>query len=243
MIKILLPIYNESESIYDLLENYSNFFNTYPQKHIIYCINDKSIDDTKFYIEKAIEKYKNLAIKYIENSVNKGLAKTLKDNIETIIKNSEDDDILITMDGDNTHDPFTIQSMLQKLQDGADIVICSRYCVDSTIKGLSYKRIVLSQMARILYCLIWNIKGVKDYTSNYRAYKMYFLKKLFKDKSTNFIKENGYNAIAELLKNVSEYNPVITEVPMTLNYSNKKSASNLKIVKTIFQTLKMLLSV
>lgn len=240
MIKIILPIYNESESIYDLLENYSKFFEKYPQEHLIYAINDKSTDDTAFYIEKALYKYKNLSIEYEKNSENIGLSETLKNSIKRIVSSSTENDILITMDGDNTQNPFTILSMLLKLEQGADLVIASRYCEGSRINGLSYQRIFLSQVAKLLYSLKWNIKGVKDYTSNYRAYRILFLKKLIEDKKDKFITEREFNGVGELLKNISEYNPITVEVPMILNYSNKKNASNINILKTISQTLKML---
>lgn len=241
MIRILLPVHNESESIYNLLEKYSEFFNSYAKEHIIYVINDKSNDDTSTLIKKAIDDFGNLSIEYKENDVNKGLATTLKDNITIIIQTAEDNDVLITMDGDNTHNPFTILSMLLKIEEGADIVIASRYCEGSRITGLSNKRIILSRMARVLYTALWKINGVRDYTSNYRAYKVSLLKKLLQDKPSNFITESGFSGVGELLKNISVYNPIITEVPMLLNYSNKKNASNINITKTIIQTLKMLL--
>ena len=241
MIKILLPVYNESESIYNLLENYSRFFDKYPQNHVIYCINDKSQDNTEIYIQKSIAEFKNLSIEYTENEVNIGLAKTLKENITKIVHSSNENDILITMDGDNTHNPFTILQMLLKLEQGADIVIASRYCEGARIKGLSHKRIILSQIARVLYSLRWHIEGVKDYTCNYRAYKISILKDLLKGKPNDFITETGFSGVGELLKNVSKYNPIITEVPMILNYSNKVNVSNIKLMETVLQTLKMLL--
>lgn len=241
MIRILLPVYNESESIYDLLENYYKFFNEHPQEHKIYIINDNSDDDTEIYITKAINNFKNLTIIYSKNEINKGLAITLKDNIKKIISESNNNDILVTMDGDNTHNPYTILLMLQKLQLGADIVIASRYCSGATIQGLSFYRIILSRFAKILYDLRWHIKGVKDYTCNYRAYKISVLNKLIEAMSDDFITETEFNGVSELLNNAAKYASSILEVPLTLNYSNKKNKSHINIIKTIFKTLKMLL--
>lgn len=241
MIKVLLPIYNESESVYNLLENFSDFFNKYNfNEHEIYAVNDNSNDDTEINIKKAIENFKNLNIKYIKNASNKGLAQTLKENIKTITSESKSSDVLITMDGDNTHNPFTIIEMILKLEEGADIVIASRYCEASRIKGLSNKRILLSIIAKFLYSLRWQLKGVKDYTCNYRAYKITILKKLIRNNS-NFISQKEFSAVGELLKNLSKYNPIITEVPMILNYSNKKNNSNINLIKTILCSIKLLI--
>lgn len=241
MIKVLLPIYNESESIYDLLENFSRFFDKYNfYEHVIYAVNDNSTDDTEINIKKAIENFKNLNIKYIKNASNRGLAQILKENIKTIASESKPNDILITMDGDNTHNPFTIFEMTLKLEKGADIVIASRYCEASRIKGLSNKRILLSRIAKFLYSLRWQLKGVKDYTCNYRAYKMTLLKKLIKN-NPSFISQKEFSAVGEILKNLSKYNPIIVEVPMILNYSNKKGSSNINLIKTILCSIKLLI--
>ena len=239
-IHILLPVYNESKSIYDLLQNYSVFFKKNPRNHLIYIVNDNSNDDTEVYIQKAIYEFKNLSVEYIHNSINQGLAGILKENIRNITLKSDDNDILITMDGDNTHAPFTISEMLLKLSNGADVVIASRYCKSSQVIGLSSKRIFLSYGAMLLYKLRWNIKGVKDYTSNFRAYKISNIKELLGDMQNDFITETEFSAVGELLKNLAKYNPVIEEVPMTLNYFNKKTASNMKLLRTIFHTLKIL---
>lgn len=241
MIKILLPVYNEAESIYDLLENYSKLFENYPLEHCIYVVDDNSSDITKIYIQKALENFKNLTITNIKNDKNIGLAEILKQNIAKIVNESDDNDILITMDGDNTHDPFVILLMLPELEQGSNIVIASRYCKESKIIGLSKKRIFLSIGAKFLYKLVWNIKGVKDYTSNFRAYKISILKNLLADMPDNFITEKNFSAVGELLKNLTKYSPIISEVPMVLNYSNKKNASNMKLMQTIIHTLKILM--
>lgn len=241
MIKVLLPVYNEAESIYDLLENYSNFFEQYPIAHCIYIVDDNSIDNTDFYIKNAIENFKNLVVISIKNDKNIGLAEILKKNIIKIVSESEENDVLITMDGDNTHDPFLITSMLSEIEQGSDIVIASRYRIGSKIIGLSRTRIFLSNAARFLYKMVWKIEGVRDYTSNYRAYKKSILECLLTDMPNDFITEKNFSAVGELLKNLEKYSPKISEVPMVLNYSNKKNASNMNLIQTSIHTLKILM--
>ena len=54
------------------------------------------------------------------------------------------------------------------------------------------------------------------------------------------ISEKGFAATGEILKKMSFFNPIIVEVPMILKYSNKVNSSSMQIIKTIYNTLKMI---
>lgn len=240
-VNILLPVYNEGESIYNLLSEYSRFFELNPSlDFLIIVVNDNSSDSTENFILKAIEEFPELKIQYIKNEFNKGLHGILSDELYELAVNGSDDEVIITMDGDNTHNPSSITSMLKEIDNGAEIVIASRYCAQSKIYGVPFFRIILSFLAKLVYAFAWNIKGVKDYTTNYRAYKTSIIKALIKDHQKNFISEKGFTAVPELLKRAEKYNPVITEVPTTLNYSNKLNSSNINILSTVAKSIQLI---
>jgi dolichol-phosphate mannosyltransferase len=240
-IYVILPIYNEGESIYNLLKKYMLFFtNISSLPHEIVAINDNSSDDSEEWILKAREDFQSLHINYIKHPENSGLANVLYTGFSCIGENLADNDIIITMDGDDTHNPFLIREMINKINEGADIVIASRYCEQSRIHGLSNFRIFLSSGARYLYSFLWNIKGVRDYTCGFRCYKAPLVKKSMNHYGKEFIQERGFTVTAETLKKMSLFNPVIVEIPMILRYSNKFQTSNMKIFKTVKLTLQML---
>lgn len=237
---VLLPVYNEGESIHNLLEIFDNFFKSLCTiNHEIIIVNDFSSDDSENWILGAKNKYLNLNINYIKHENNKGLQGSLSTGF-SCLKDISENDILISMDGDNTHNPFLIREMIDKINEGADIVIASRYCEQSRISGLSRSRTFLSIGARYLYSLMWNIPGVKDYTCGFRAYKGWLVRKTLYHYGENFIQEKGFTATAEVLQKMSTFKPVIVEVPMILKYSNKLQTSNMRILKTIKLTLQML---
>lgn len=238
-IKVLLPVYNEGESIYNLLKKFDVFFNSNNISHEVIIINDFSSDNSENFINKA-EADLNLKINYIKHSENKGLHGVLETGFK-LMTDIKENDILVTMDGDNTHDPFLISQMLNKINKGSDIVIASRYCKGSEVHGLSMFREFLSIGARFLYKFRWNIKGVKDYTCNFRAYKGLIIKKMIKKYGDELITEQGFTAVTEILKKANSLHPTIEEVPMILVYSNKLQQSNMNIFKTILQTLKILI--
>jgi dolichol-phosphate mannosyltransferase len=144
------------------------------------------------------------------------------------------------MDGDNTHNPDLILKMLDQVSNGADIVIASRYLKESVIKGVPNYRNILSYGARLLYTIRWNIRGVKDYTCLYRAYRYSIIKKSFESNKHSYLKEKDFLASTELLRTTSINARRISEIPIVLNYSNKIGASNMKVFKTILRTLKVL---
>lgn len=236
----VLPVYNEGESIYNLLKSYGDVQNRHHIDFKIIVINDFSKDQSEDYIKQAMKDFVNLDITYINHETNKGLHGSLYTGFKHIKDLIKDDDVLITMDGDNTHNPFLIPSMISKIDEGASIIIASRYLEQSRIFGLSRFRIFLSLGARCLYKVIWQLDGVNDYTCNYRAYRGGLFNKFYNQYKENIIVEQGFTAVCEVLKKMYQIEPYVCEVPMILKYSNKLEESNMKILKTIQQTLKIL---
>jgi dolichol-phosphate mannosyltransferase len=238
---VILPVYNEGESIYNLLLNYDVFFKKYHiEKYKILVINDYSKDESEYFINKAMNEFGNIF--YHKHDENKGLSGALVTGFNEYMKLGNCD-IVVTMDGDNTHNPFLIRDMILKIDEGADIVIASRYLEQSRIFGLTKFRILLSYGAKILYSIKWRINGVKDYTCNFRAYRASVLSSALSKYGDNFITEKGFTCTTEILKKTSYFSKINVEVPMILRYDNKLEVSNMRIFKTIVQTLKLLFKV
>jgi len=240
-IYIILPVYNEGKSIYNLLKKYNDLSQVESMKNLhIVIVNDCSTDLSDKYIRTSMSE-SELSIKYIKHSKNKGLSGALKTGFD-YVKNVgiSKDDFLITMDGDDTHNPFLIKKMIEKINEGADIVIASRYLEQSRIQGLDVFRIVLSYGAKFLYRLRWRISGVKDYTCNFRVYRGDVVIRAMNEYGKNFITEKGFTVATEVLRKISRFSKINTEVPMLLRYSDKLEDSNMNILKTVIQTFKML---
>ncbi len=235
---VIIPVFNETKSIYELLSGFNSVFynKSLPFSEII-VINDCSTDDSLQWIRSAKQEFKELNINIINHEHNKGLAHAFRTGFSSIADKIQKEDIIITLDGDNTHNPYLISDMLGKIRQGADIVIASRYLEQSRVHGLSKVREFLSKSAGFLYALSWNINGVRDYTCGFRAYSARVILLWMEHYKEKFIQENGFTVNAEILRKTSRFNPVFIEVPMILRYSNKYGASNMKVLKTIMQTL------
>lgn len=239
MLYVLLPVYNEGQSIFDLLSRMRNLMESQPREHVILIVNDGSSDDSAALIEAARSKFASLSIQYVEHPRNFGFAQALRTGFSRLTEIGGDD-VLVTMDGDNTHDPTAIPAMLAAIDRGADIVIASRYRRGSVVTGLSLLRRALSAGAAIIYYLRWRLPGVRDYTTGFRAYRGHVIVQFLSAYGDSAIEETGFAALPEILRKTSRFAPIIREVPLVFDYSKKLSKTNNPIWRTIAMSLAML---
>ena len=175
---IVLPSFNELPNIKVLIKdlNKASFLDLFQIKILI--VDDGSTDQIKNEHKKFLVK-KNFKIFYLRHNKNQGLSLALNTGFKFILNNSiNQNDIIITMDADCTHPIKYIPEMINKIIQGNDIVIASRFLKNSRVVGLSFFRKVLSILASFFYRFFFRI-GIKEFTCNFRAYKILLLKKCF----------------------------------------------------------------
>jgi len=234
---LMLPAYNEEDSLPQLLSRIIKTFTNFGINGEILLVNDGSKDKTLQIAQNFKSEYK-MHIHDIQP--NAGLSNAMREGFKKSLSLINEDDVLIVMDADDSHNPGLIPLMLQKNAEGADIVIASRYREGSRIKGLSKFRKFLSWGAGMLYRTFINIKGVRDYTCGFRAYNPILLSEAITEYKDDFIEEQGFAGMAEILLKLKKYKPVIVEVPFILRYDRKESESKMNVGSTISQSLKMI---
>ncbi|HSZ26414.1 MAG TPA: glycosyltransferase family 2 protein [Cytophagaceae bacterium] len=235
-VKIVLPAYNEEKSLPSLLRKISAVAIHDVYRIEVLVVNDGSTDQTAQVALEAASS--NVAL--LNLIPNRGLAGAIREGLKEALTNMEAEDIVVTMDADDSHDPLLILKMVEEVNRGADIVIASRYRKGSKIIGLSNYRKMLSFVAGGLFRVVFAVKGVRDYTCGYRAYKVSLLKKAQRHYEEKLIEQKGFACMAEILVKMKLFHPIIVEVPFILRYDQKKSASKMNILKTIRQTLYLL---
>ena len=141
------------------------------------------------------------------------------------------------MDGDNTHDPCYVISMLEQICKGYDCIIASRYCDRSKTKGVSPFRLFLSWGARVYYTLVLGVKNVKDYTCGYRAYTYKIISEAEERFGQQFVEHRSFACMMEVLYKLSLLGAKFQEVPFELRYDNKEGESKMRLAKTIRESL------
>ena len=240
MIHILLPCYNEYQNLIPLIKKINKISKI--DKINILLVNDGSIDEThkKLGFLRKISKNK---ITYINHKKNQGLNIALLNGFNKIISIAKTNDIIFTLDSDNTHPVSLIPKMSNLIKfKRYDIVIASRFKSGGKVKGLSSFRTLLSIGAKLIFNLFININNVDDYTCNFRAYKYDILKKsnLINKK---FFSNKDFSIAADLLININKRikNLRIFEVPLVLRYDNKIGESKMNVGRTILKTLNLII--
>lgn len=239
---LALPAYNEEGAIGDLLEAASDALGGLDgfEPRII-VVDDGSTDATA----RVVRDYEaGFPVEVVAHGENRGLGPAILTALRAALERSTDpDDVIVNMDADNTHPPETIRGMLELLKGGADVVIASRYREGSRQVGVPWKRRFLSWGARWLFAWRLRLPGVRDYTCGFRAYHAKTIRRAFETYGDRLITRAGFACTDEILVNLArmEPRPRIAEVPFILRYDRKKGESKLDVVKTVCETLKMLL--
>ncbi|WP_392532690.1 glycosyltransferase family 2 protein [Nostoc sp. C117] len=238
---VLLPAYNEEESIPPLFKKFQALQQISNRDIQLILVDDGSSDRTA---QTAIDHSQSLGIllKLVQHPKNAGLGQAIKTGFRTFLEVSQEGDFLAAMDCDNTQPPELLIKMYDTMIAGSyDIAIASRYRKGSKVIGLSKFREMMSYGASWLFRIAARIPGVRDYTCGYRLYNRTFLNKLDIYYGDNLFTESGFACMIDLLLKAKVLKPRIVEVPMVLRYDQKPSASKMKIIKTIVRTLKLLL--
>ena len=114
MISIIIPFFNEAESLPVLINQLIETLKVIKEKWEIILINDGSTDNSEFRIQNS-EYSKD--IKLIHHRKRMGKGQALKTGIENSIGN-----VIFFMDGDLQDDPRDIKKLLNKINEGYDLV-------------------------------------------------------------------------------------------------------------------------
>jgi dolichol-phosphate mannosyltransferase len=236
---VILPVYNESENIPTIL-NQSRLLvdDNYNLDLRVILIDDCSSDDT---VEVAKKYAGQLPIEIIRNETNLGLAGTFVRGLTEATSRAGENDIIVCMDADNSHMPGQILQMVRNIREGRDIVIASRYRPGAVVKGVPLLRRFLSRGMSLLFCLIYPIKGVRDYSCGYRAYRAEFLQKILTDYDRHLLPKDGFACMVGILLRLAKRGAICGEVPIILRYDQKAGLSKMKVGITIMRTLMVLM--
>tara|TARA_B100001741_G_C16484604_1_gene566625 strand:+ start:83 stop:952 length:870 start_codon:yes stop_codon:yes gene_type:complete len=117
-IKILIPIFNDWRSVFELLKNIDQVIDNLNSEISVIIVNDGSNEE-----KENIPKLKNIkSIKILNMKKNKGHARCNASGLKYIFE-KEDFDYVIPMDGDGEDRPEEIMLLIEKSKDFPDEVI------------------------------------------------------------------------------------------------------------------------
>jgi len=233
MIYILLPAFNEEKSLDKLLPKIDSYFKEIQVEYEIVACDDGSTDLTA---TKLLHYQATLPIRILKHKLNRGLGETIRDLFEHVAEKAKNDDVVVRMDCDDTHEPEFIKGLMDKLDEGYDVVIGSRFVKGGAQEGLTGYRKIISLMANTFMRILFPIKGLKEYSSGFRAYRASIIKDAIHIFGNEFIqlKGLGFSCTLEKLIKLKLMGARIGEAPMILRYHQKASESKMVASITSF---------
>jgi dolichol-phosphate mannosyltransferase len=235
MIIVLLPVYNEEGNIGKLLERFISLKSCGEMRFVL--VNDGSRDRS----EKIIRSYANrLSLILINHKKNKGVTEALKTGFNEIMKFLNSDDLVITMDSDNTHDPCSIVKIVEKFNQGYDIINGSRFCEGGKMIGVPIYRLFFSYACRFILTRVFPMGEIRDYSVFYRGYRGRLIREAVNFYGDRLFQTEGFVGLPELLIKLSRFHPRTVEVPLVVRYDFKIGASKMRIAKALGNYLYMI---
>jgi dolichol-phosphate mannosyltransferase len=231
---IILPCFNEEKNLKPLIHSIDNVLSPYLPYQII-AVNDGSIDGTKEILKDLSAEF---PVKILEHSKNYGLAAALRTGLIAAIEEAFDDDFVVTMDSDNTHNPKHVLDMLIAAEN-ADVVVGSRYMKGGAQLNVPLHRMILSRGVNFLIEKLFRL-CLKDATSGFRCFRVGMLKRLYKRFGNSIIESKGFTVSLELLLKTVAFGGAVAEVPILLDYGRKNSASKMHLFSTVLGYLTLL---
>jgi dolichol-phosphate mannosyltransferase len=227
---VLLPAYNEEDALEPLIKKIDSTMQEMQAAYRIVAVNDGSADGTARILEELAKTY---PIDVITHKYNRGLGETARDGFEYIAEISSSEDIIVRMDCDDTHDPKYIPAMTEKIGEGFEVVIASRYAPGGGQMGVDWYRRTISRIANLLMKLFFPLSGVQEYTCGYRAYRAALIKDAIGIFGNRFIdlKGMGFTGTVEKIIKCKLMGARVGEIPFVLRYDQKRSTS--KVVTSI----------
>lgn len=226
---IIIPMYQEQGNVTPLVNRLGELRKKEGLEFDLIAVNDGSTDDTAKEITEA--RKQNPWIKLINHQKNQGMAQALKTGIATGLQGGYK--IFIFMDGDLTHNPQYIPRFLNKLDEGYDFVIGSRYIRGGKMVGVPVIRVLISRLGNLLGRLLLQLP-LKDLTSGYRAARSQVFE-------TVELKENGFGIQMEELVKAYAAGYKMAEIPIILT-TRKTGQSKMSYNLSFFYRYALLLA-
>jgi glycosyltransferase involved in cell wall biosynthesis len=204
---VIIPALNEAESIARVVEE----IDTHVADSDVLVIDDGSTDGTAAIARAA-------GARVVTLPFNVGVGTALRTGFR--YANRHGYDRVVQTDGDGQHDPSQIPVLLEHLDDGADLVIGSRFLARDGHYVVERSRGAAMQILRVATRILLG-RSIHDSTYGFRA----FSKPLIAQFSTTYPREFLSDTVEALLM-ASYSGRSVVEVPVTMRYRTTGTPSH-----------------
>ena len=212
-VTIITPTYNEKENIGKLIPEVIKVSKKIKDWDVsILVVDDSSPDGTSEVVKKLSKKYKKVFLLLRKEKTGLGAAYLagMKHAFEKLGSN-----VIVIMDADLSHKPEYLPRFLNKINNGADFVIGSRYIKGGRIPDeWPLRRKFLSAFGNIVVRVMLISNAFTDWTSGYRAMRKDVFLKVFPQIKSEDAIYRGYSFNISFAYHVVQNKFKVAEVPI-----------------------------
>lgn len=174
-LSVIIPACNEAQRLPKTLRRLQAYLSTCSFTYEILVVLDGPTDDTRDVLEATGREIKNLKI--VDHAVNRGKGYAVR---EGMLKARGQ--VRLFTDADNSTDISHLERMLPLLEQGLDLVICSRHPTDAegarqAVSQAWHKRFL--GIIGNLFIRLVVVRGIRDTQCGFKAFRDYAAEKIF----------------------------------------------------------------
>jgi len=212
MVTVVIPTYNEAQNLPQLIPSLEQALQN--EEHRLIVVDDNSPDGTAEVARKLRAIYGNIVVQ--QRPAKLGIGSAIRDGL-CLALTIPTCDTVITMDGDLSHNPQEVISLLRE-RANADLVVGSRYIKGGQVIGWPLHRKVISRVANYTCALLLRT-NLHEHTNYFRAYSRRLAELVVQNANGE-----GYEFGISSIMIAKDHNLAIKEVPTVFrNRSRGKS--------------------
>jgi dolichol-phosphate mannosyltransferase len=226
---VVIPTLNEYDTIGELIEGLGELDEIHVRTIVV---DDGSTDGTQDIVEAA--SWWDDDVHLVKRGRKLGLGTAIREGIMRSLELEPPPDYIVTMDGDFSHDPKAIPSMVKRCE-GESVIIGSRYVKGGEIRGWNASRHIISRGANFIARVFGKIPA-RDCTSGFRCYGANLKRTIIPE-----LEATGYGIQIEMLSVAARRGFQIDEVPIVFtNRENGNSKLDVtQILKYVWTALRL----
>jgi len=223
-LSLIVPTYNERDNIETILHRLVGALEG--RRYEIIVVDDDSTDRTWELVEKLSSRMPAIRLERRQGK-KRDLAQSIMEGFGLAQGN-----ILGCMDADGSHSPEAVSQLLEKCENGFEMVVGSRYIAGGSISGWPLGRQALSRAATIVTRLLLGLP-IRDPLSGF-----FLLQREVYERAIDVAKPRGFKILLELYMRGRPSS--VTEVP--IHFDNRRAGRSKLSAKVLYQGVVGMLS-
>jgi len=223
-------MHNEEQNVKQVIKEISTVLKKHHLKGEIITVDDRSTDDTGKILDKLKEENSLLKVIHRTGDANRvEIGWAIRDGI-----NAAKCSLVAIMMGDMSDDPEDMVKMVNKIKEGYDFIIGSRFCKGGKIYDYPPARLIVNRLCNYFVKFLFGLR-TNDISNAFKVYRRDAIKSIkIESPSFNFTVEIPLKLIKKRYK--------YTQVPVKW-FGRKKGLSKLKVLEIGSNYLKTILKI